>query len=219
MKITFIGHACFLCESEQGLRILLDPYKPFAFDGRISLKPFAERVDIVASTHNHLDHFYIDRRMGTPVIVKGSGTFLGVKFKGLRLPHGSETGKDAGFVTGLKFELDNISVFHPGDLGRVLSEDEVRFLGNVDILLVPVGGTFTIGPSEAVELISILKPKVAIPMHYYMEKVVDLRLRPLSDFLALVSTYEKLGSHTVVFTPQSLPQATKIVVLEPKNAF
>jgi L-ascorbate metabolism protein UlaG (beta-lactamase superfamily) len=218
MKITFIGHACFLCESERGLRILLDPYKPFAFDGRIALKPFAERVDIVASTHNHLDHFYIDRTMGKPIIVKGSGVFSGVRFTSLKLPHGSETGKDAGYVTGLRFELDKVSVFHPGDLGRVLTEDEVRFLGNVDILLVPVGGTFTIGPSEAVELISMLRPKVAIPMHYYMEKVIDLRLRPLTDFLTIVSQYEECPSHSVVFRPSNLPPATKVLVLKPKNA-
>jgi len=219
MKITFIGHACFLCESEQGLRILLDPYKPLAFDGRIALKPFEEKVDIVASTHNHLDHFYIDKKMGTPVIVKGSGIFLGVEFRALKLPHGSETGREAGFVTGLRFELDGISLFHPGDLGRVLTEAEAKFIGNVDILLLPVGGTWTIGPSEAIDLISILRPKVAIPMHYYMEKVVDLRLRPLSDFLTLVGAFEECPSHSVVFLRSSLPPPTKVLVLKAKNAF
>lgn len=230
MKLTFIGHACFLCESDAGTRVLLDPYRPGAFEGRIGLRPFLEPVDIVASTHNHLDHFHLDRAFGKPEVLRWATwthapdstvhrqVARGTEFLGMRLPHGAEPGRDAGWVTGLRFTMDGISIFHPGDLGRPLTEDEARVLGRVDVLLVPVGGTFTIGPEEALVLVKCLRPAVAIPMHYRMEQVVDLRLRPREDFLALVSDAIRVPEQPVLLERASLPAATRILVLDPTHA-
>jgi len=231
MKLTFIGHACFLCETTTGVRVLLDPYRPGAFDGRIALRPFLEPVDIVASTHSHLDHFHLDPAFGRPEIVRwhrlsgesaiGSHevqTVRGVEFLGLDLPHGAEPGHPAGRVTGLRLALDGLRVFHPGDLGRPLTPDEMDLLGPVDILLVPVGGTFTIGPEDARTLISTLRPAVAVPMHYRMERVVDLRLRPLDDFLTWYPDHEQVAQQPVEFTKETLPRPTRVLVLPPTHA-
>lgn len=230
MKLTFIGHACFLCESDAGLRVLLDPYRPGAFDGRIGLRSFLEPVHIVASTHRHLDHFHLDPAFGKPEVVRwathrGKGPVAlerqvvrGLEFRGLPLPHGAEPGREAGWVTGLHFTMDGVSVFHPGDLGRPLTEEEVRALGRVDVLLVPVGGTFTIGPGEALDLIRSLRPAVAVPMHYRMERVVDLRLRPREDFLGLVPDCDRVPVQPVFLDHDSLPPPTRILVLDPTHA-
>lgn len=230
MKLTFIGHACFLCESDAGLRVLLDPYRPGAFDGRIALRPFLEPVDIVASTHSHLDHFHLDPAFGRPEVVRWatrprggrvvveSRVVRGLEFRGLSLPHGAEPGREAGWVTGLCFTMDGVSVFHPGDLGRPLTRDEVQALGLVDVLLLPVGGTFTIGPEEALVLVRSLRPAVAVPMHYRMERVVDLRLRPREDFLSLVPDCDHVLAQPVSLDPDSLPRPTRILVLDPTHA-
>ncbi len=230
MRLTFIGHACFLCESDAGTRVLLDPYRPGAFEGRIGLRPFLEPVDIVASTHHHLDHFHLDRAFGRPEVLRWAAwthgpevlvhrqVVRGIEFQGMRLPHGAEPGRDAGWVTGLRFTVDGVSVFHPGDLGRPLTEDEVRALGRVDVLLVPVGGTFTIGPEEALVLVRSLRPAVAIPMHYRMEQIVDLRLRPRDDFLDLVSKHERVSVQPVSLHYDSLPPPTRVLVLDPTHA-
>ncbi len=232
MRITFIGHACFLFESEAGLKVLVDPYRPGAFGGRIALRPFLEPVDVVASTHNHLDHFHLDKAFGRPEVVRwgphlgslreGGGVsrqvVRGVQFVGIGLPHGAEPGHSAGHVVGLRFELDGVAVFHPGDVGRPLTDEEARLLGGVDVLLVPVGGTFTIGPEEALVLVRTLRPAVAIPMHYWMERVVDLRLRPRDDFLRLVSEPVYVHEQPLRLDAGSLPRPTRVLVLDPTHA-
>lgn len=230
MKLSFIGHACFLCESDSGLRVLLDPYRPGAFDGRISLRPFLEPVDIVAATHSHLDHFYLDLAYGNPEVVRWRipagehplsverRVVRGLEFLGLSLPHGAEPGHDAGRVTGIRFEMDGVSVFHTGDVGRPLTDEEVRLLGRVDVLLAPVGGTFTIGPDEALVLMRSLRPAIAVPMHYRMERVVDLRLRPREDFLRLVPDHEHVPQQPVTIERDTLPAPTRIWVMDPTHA-
>lgn len=227
MKLRFVGHACFVCESQQGIRVLLDPYKPGAFGGRIALRPFSEQVHILASTHNHHDHFHIDSAFGSPFIVRwpgvedssstmlGTKEVLGVVFTGLRLPHG---GDEKMHVVGLLVEMDGVAVFHPGDLGRPLEPAELALLGKVDVLLLPVGGTFTIGPEEAVVLMQQVRPAIAIPMHYRMQDVIDLRLRPLDDFLRIVGAYKRVAEQPVFIVKERLPQATEVWVLEPTHA-
>jgi L-ascorbate metabolism protein UlaG (beta-lactamase superfamily) len=211
MTLTFVGHACFLVRGRDGTRILLDPYEPGAFGGRISLVPFEEPVDVVVSTHGHRDHFFLSPAFGSPAVLRSTGEAFGIRFDGLELPHGGGTGT----VTGFRFEVDGTSVFHPGDLGRLLLPAEVEALGRVDVLLVPVGGRFTIGPDEAVRLVEQLAPAAAIPMHFLAPEVA-LDLKPLDDFLDCVPRFEQPGGSDVTFdSPPRSP--TRILVLEPRH--
>lgn len=216
MTITYIGHACFLVESDDGLRILLDPFQPGAFGGRIGILPFKEKVDVVASTHSHADHYWMDPAFGDPEEVKGTGKAGGIEFMGLELPHGSEPGHEAGTVTGLRFEVDGISIFHPGDIGRHPTRPESDWITPLDLLLVPVGGTFTIGPAEALRTIQTLKPAVAVPMHYRTPKV-DLRIGPLDDFLRLVPNHVRAPRQPVRLEKDKLPEPTRVLVMDPTN--
>lgn len=216
MTLTYIGHACFLVQAEDGRRVLLDPYEPGAFGGRIGILPFEEKVDVVASTHSHADHYWLDPAFGDPEVIRGSGAAAGIEFLGLELPHGCEPGHEAGTVTGLWFEVDGISIFHPGDIGRHPTKPESRWITPLDILLVPVGGTFTIGPNEALRTIKTLEPAVAVPMHYRTPRV-DLRIGPLEDFLPLVPNHVRAVRQPVRFVKEKLPEPTRVLVLDPTH--
>jgi len=171
-------------EGDAGPRILLDPYQPGAFQGRMGLRAFTEPVDVVVSTHDHLDHFHLDPAFGAPDVVRATATARGIEFRGVRLPHDEVEGAKRGFVMGFRFEIDGLSVVHPGDLGRVPRPEEVRALAPVDVLLLPVGGTFTVGPEEAARTVEALRPRVVVPMHF-LWPTVKLALQPLDDFLAV----------------------------------
>jgi L-ascorbate metabolism protein UlaG (beta-lactamase superfamily) len=214
VKLSFIGHACFLVESDSGTRILLDPYQPNAFGGKIGLRPFLEQVDVVVSTHDHLDHFHMDPAFGSPAVIRDTGTAAGIDFMGIRLPHDAEEGARRGWVTGFRFEVDGISVFHPGDLGRVLRKGEIDRLNPVDVLLVPTGGTFTLGPREAARLVQAIRPAVAVPMHYQWPSV-QLPLAPLRDFLAEVPGWQAVPTQPLVLSRTTLPVPTRVMVLDP----
>jgi len=214
MTITYIGHACFLIEGDGGPRILVDPYRPGAFGGRLGLESFDERVDVVVSTHSHEDHFHLAPSFGDPEIVRETCRVQGIDFVGVTLPHGVEFGHEAGTVTGIRFEVDGVSVFHPGDLGRPLNAGEIAAVSPVHVLLLPVGGTFTIGPEEALKVIDAIAPAVVVPMHY-RTPAVDLRIAPLDDFLALVPGHERANGHRVRLERDGLPDRTKILVMKP----
>jgi L-ascorbate metabolism protein UlaG (beta-lactamase superfamily) len=216
VRLTFVGHACFLVETDAGVRVLLDPYQPGAFGGRMGLGPFLERVDVVASTHGHLDHFHMDPAFGRPAVVRGTATAAGIGFRGVALPHDDQGGAARGMCTGLAFEGDGVAVFHPGDLGRPPTPAEVAAIGRVDVLLLPVGGTFTIGPEGALATIAALRPAIAVPMHY-AHPAVALPLLPVDDFLKLAGAHERVAAQPLVIHRATLPTPTRIMVLDPTH--
>lgn len=190
MTLRYVGHACFVLESTDGRRIILDPFRPNAF-GRFAIRPFSGRVDVVVSTHGHLDHYHVDPSFGTPHVVQVSGHAAGIDFVGIEFPHGRPKGRDHGFVTGFRFIMDGISFFHPGDIGSIPTEEKLAQIGEVDVMFVPVGGTFTLGPEDAWSTVKAVAPKLAIPMHY-LDPEVSLALEPVEKFLELVPLVEAI---------------------------
>jgi L-ascorbate metabolism protein UlaG (beta-lactamase superfamily) len=171
MTIKFLGHASFLLTSQDGLRIITDPYKPGCFDGGIKYDPITEEADIVTISHEHDDHNCTDIQ-GNPVFVRGAGKkeLKGVPIEGTDVFHDTSGGKERGANTVFKMTIDGIKIVHLGDLGHPLSDQEVRNIGAVDILLVPVGGYFTIDAATAETIIGKLNPKIVVPMHFKTEK-------------------------------------------------
>ncbi|MBM4397705.1 MAG: MBL fold metallo-hydrolase [Deltaproteobacteria bacterium] len=149
-------------------------------------------------------------------MVKQTGTAHGIDFLGFRLPHDAEGGRVRGMVTGLRFALDGVTVFHPGDLGRPLTEDEAAAIRPVDVLLLPTGGTFTVDAAGAVAVMRALAPAIAIPMHHAHPRV-QLPLAPLADFLALVPRHERVGAGPLVLDPHLLPPPTTVLVMDPTH--
>jgi len=186
--ITWLGQSGFLIEAK-GVKILMDPAGPkLAY----SAKPVA--ADIVTVSHEHFDHNAIEMAEGKPIVLRGlksgGADWNNVQFqdKGVTIrsvgtfhdeAQGAKRGKNAVFI----IEIEGLRVAHTGDLGHVLSAQQVQAIGPVDILFICIGGRFTIGPEEAKTVIGQLKPRLAIPMHYKTEASGDLPLQGPEAFL------------------------------------
>ncbi|MBC7194960.1 MAG: MBL fold metallo-hydrolase, partial [Caldisericia bacterium] len=179
MKINFIGHACFLIEIG-GLKIMTDPFDksvPYDF-------PEGEDVDVVTVSHDHFDHNATNRVKIRKEVLKDptDKTIGNVKFKSKSFFHDEEMGKRRGKNAIFLIEGEGFRILHLGDLGHVPQEKDLEEFKNIDILLIPVGGYFTIDSKKADELIKILNPKVIIPMHYKTKKL-DFPISSVDEFL------------------------------------
>lgn len=169
MKIKWFGHACFYIVSDDGIRILTDP-----FDRTVGYKIPKVEVDVVTISHFHYDHNYINEIEGDFKVIDkvGEYNFKGIEIKGVDTYHDEVKGQKRGKNIVFNIKVDGLYVCHLGDLGHIPDNSQVEEIGIVDILLVPVGGTYTIDASDAVKTVELLNPKVVIPMHY---KTPDLK--------------------------------------------
>lgn len=213
MKVEWFGQAAFLLTSEVGLRIVTDPYDPVIGYGEI-----AEEADVATVSHEHRDHNYVAGLKGNPQAVKEAGLHEagGIQFKGIATFHDKNQGSERGNNAIFCFSLDDIRVCHLGDLGHPLSEEQIAEIGQVDVLLTPVGGGPTINAAEATELVNKLRPRVVIPMHFRTEKAA-LRFAEVDDFLADKKGITRLDSSIYEVKKENLPDETQIVVLKPSR--
>lgn len=213
MKVKWLGHASFLITSDNGLKILTDPYEP-GFRGIISYAPIREVPDIVTVSHHHGDHDYIKCLKGKAEVVEGVGsrTVRGVEFVGVPSYHDRKAGAERGPNTIFCFAVDAVHVCHLGDLGHPLDEATIQSLGRVDMLLTPTGGPpATLDLNEAAALWERLKPSVVIPMHFRNQKCTFPRYGAEE---MLKAGAEIAGSPEVEFAASNLPRG-KLLVLDP----
>jgi len=214
MRIKWYGHAAFLITSDQGVRVMMDPYEPGAFGGQLSYDRIHDSVDLVLTSHEHADHNYTKDLPGSPQIVSGAGTttIKGMTIKGIATFHDPTQGSERGVNTVFTFNVDGIQVCHLGDLGHVLSLNEVAQIGPVDLLLIPVGGFYTIDAREAARVAELMKPKILIPMHFKTEKC-GFPIAPVEDFLKGKARVKRLGASETSLSRRELPQQVEILVL------
>ncbi len=212
MKLKWLGHSCFLIISEAGLRIITDPYPQ---GNGLSYAPINETADIVIVSHDHFDHNNVSAVPGKPEVITGSGikTVKGIQFKGIDTLHDESQGRERGANTIFCFSMDGIKLCHLGDLGHRLNKDQIIEIGEIDILLTPIGGFYTIDAGMASMVSDDLKPKVIIPMHCKTPKC-NWPLNTVEDFLAGKKNVKKLNSSEVEFKADKLPQITEIIVLQ-----
>ncbi len=215
MKLRWLGHASFLIESSSGTRVITDPYESGDFGGAIGYDPITERADVVVVSHGHSDHSYVAGVPGDPRVVQGPGTYhaAGIEFDGVACFHDDSNGRERGKNTMFAFSIDGVRVCHVGDLGHQPSETQLAALGPVDVLIVPVGGRFTIGAAEASKLAEVISPRVVIPMHYRNDKCT-LPISGIDEFLQGKQKVKRPGSSEIELTRDSLPVETEIIVLE-----
>jgi len=213
MKVKWLGHSCFLITSEEGTRLITDPYTVGA---GISYSAIKESADIVTVSHEHGDHNNVSAVKGSPQVIKGSGakTAAGIEFNGIATYHDESRGREKGANTVFCFTVDGVRLCHLGDLGHLLSPEQAAAVGAVDILFIPVGGFFTIDAATASQVCQQLKPKVIIPMHFKTPKCA-YPISTVDSFLKGKERVRRWDKGEAEFRAGELPAESEIVVLAP----
>lgn len=182
MTIKWLGHSCFLITTDGGTRILMDPVDP---ETGYQVGPV--ECDGVTVSHNHHDHNYLALAQGEPVVMDMPGEYtLGdAAIRGVSTWHDEAQGKKRGPNTVFVVEADGMRLVHCGDLGTMPEGEALAAMGRADILLVPVGGVYTINGQQARLVANALHPKVVIPMHY-KTPALTFALEELGPFLSAV---------------------------------
>lgn len=209
MNIKWLGHSCFMIISEAGIKIITDPY---VTGGNIKYGEITESADIVTVSHDHFDHNNVAAVNGKPEVVRETVKVKGIEFEGVPSYHDEAKGQQRGKNTIFCFEVDGIRVCHLGDLGHQLGDKQIAELGRIDILLIPVGGYYTIDASVATQLCNQLKPKVIIPMHFSTDRCA-LPIAGVDDFLKGKERVIRLDASEAKFKQGELPTTTQIIVL------
>jgi L-ascorbate metabolism protein UlaG (beta-lactamase superfamily) len=216
MNIVWRGQSCFQIATQKNkiqANITIDPFGP-----ETGLKPPSQAADIVLTSHEHADHNNIKSVGGEPFIVDGPGEYevKGIFVQGIASWHDSSEGKQHGQNTIYVIEAEDLRICHLGDIGqKELTDEQLQKIGEVDILMIPVGGGSTISEKEAMKIMSQIEPKITIPMHYHIPKL-KAKVEGVEKFL------KSLGIKSVKPEPKLsvkkkdiLPDEVKIVVLEP----
>ncbi len=192
MKIKWYGHSCFLIETDY--KILTDP-----FDQSVGYPFNPEQPDIITESHQHYDHNAHDRVKGAPAVVKrpGEHSFGSLRIRGQSTYHDEAKGKKRGGNIIFRFETsEGISIAHLGDIGHIPDNDTYDFLESLDVLMLPVGGYFTVAPDKAAQIVETVKPGIVIPMHYKTEYIPDFPIETEKPFLEALGwetkTYDSL---------------------------
>ncbi|MCR5610312.1 MAG: MBL fold metallo-hydrolase [Clostridiales bacterium] len=212
MNIKWYGHSCFLLTSEDGTRILTDPPAPdtgYVVTG--------VECDAVTVSHAHFDHSYVKAAAGDPLVITGTEPEKvgSVGITAFPAMHDKDGGKRRGTVNMYLFDIDGMRVLHAGDIGALPTEEEAAAIGKVDVLLVPIGGKYTLDYLEARAFANMLRPSVVIPMHY---KTPESRI-DVDDCESFVSTVQDCRIHKLNDCEASIYVNTlgedRVLVLDP----
>lgn len=216
MKIKFVAHASFLITASDGVSILTDPYRAGAFSGAIAYDPITERADVVTISHDHEDHADTSSLPGQPLLIRQEAQAKGITFDVVPSFHDKEQGAARGPNRIFVFEVDGIRICHFGDLGHALTSEQINALGKVNVALIPVGGKFTIDPTEAWQILTALRPNIAIPMHFKTPKV-GFPLASVDQFLeGKANVRREIGSE-ITLEASTLPEPIQIIFLPATN--
>jgi len=218
MEIKYLGHSSFLIKTKT-TKLVTDPYDSEV----VGLKFPKTEADIITVSHHHKDHDQVKNVTGIngvdPLIIDMPGEFekMGIRIFGFQSFHDKTKGSERGENILYKFEAENISVLHCGDLGFVPDDSFIEELGEVDILMVPVGGFYTINSDEAVQLVKKIEPLIVIPMHYFnpASKQKNLsQLAPVSEFTKKFGIENLVPLPKLVYKKEETEQEMKVIILE-----
>lgn len=212
MEIDWFGLSCFRLRSREAT-VICDPYEK-----SIGLSFPRPRADIVTISHNHAGHDYADGVRGDPKVINGPGEYevRNIFITGVQTFHDKRNGKDHGKNTAYVFEIDGLKVCHLGDLGHVPTQTQAEAIGEIDVLLVPVGGGNALNAAEAAEVVSLFEPMIVIPMHYRAPELV-VKLDSVDKFFKEMGIKAPPRVETFKVTKDTLPKEMQVVVFEMKQ--
>jgi L-ascorbate metabolism protein UlaG (beta-lactamase superfamily) len=207
LEITFLGHSCFRLRGKD-VTLITDPYQ--SPPGRAPLKANA---DIVTVSHNHDGHNNVEAVSGGPRVITGPGEYeiRGVLITGVATYHDAAGGKDRGRNTVYVIQMDDLRLCHLGDLGHVLTTEQIDEIGTVDVLFVPARGK-VLDMAKTAEVISQIEPTIIVPMHF--PAADEEGLATIEKFCHEMGLRQIVPQPKLTVTKASLPQETQVVVLD-----
>ncbi|MFA6098951.1 MAG: MBL fold metallo-hydrolase [Patescibacteria group bacterium] len=210
MHLTWLGQACFKIQGKD-VTIITDP-----FDQKIGLKLPRLQANIVTVSHDHYDHNNIEAVKGDPFVITQLGEYeiKKVFIRGISSWHDDKQGAERGRNIIYTFNFEDIKIVHLGDLGAKLDDEQLDKIEDVDILLIPVGGIYTLNGKQAAELVNEIEPRIVVPMHY---KIPDLKekLNSLDAFCNEMGVKNYNAEEKLKISKRDLPaDETKVVVLK-----
>ncbi|HXI56287.1 MAG TPA: MBL fold metallo-hydrolase [Polyangia bacterium] len=223
-KVSWLGQSCFVLETTAGTRVVMDPIpKGLGYD-----LPGGLKADVVTISHEHQDHNNVGLLVNKPRVLRGltsdkkGWTKIDQKVKEVTIRsvgvyHDDAMGAERGLNTVFVFELGGLRIVHLGDLGHLLTDEQLSAIGSVDVLLIPVGGVFTIDGRQATRVVDQLRPRLTvIPMHYKTDVLTIKQLEGVDDFLEGKPNVRREASNTLALSPVKARPAAEIVVLNYK---
>ena len=211
MEITWLGHSCFKLKGKQAT-VITDPFSPATGYtlGKVT-------ADIVTVSHPHPGHSYVQGVADEPRVLKSPGEYesAGVLTVGVHTYHDNEKGAQRGKNTAFVIDVDDVMICHLGDLGHVLTAEQVAEINGVDVLLIPVGNVSTIGAVQAAQIVRQLEPKIVIPMHYKTE-AEKKDLETAARFLKEMGVKEAIAQPKLLVNKSSMPLTMQVVMLSYK---
>lgn len=215
MKIEYLGHSCFKLTESTGTSIICDPY-----DSSIGYEMPSVSADAVTISHHHYDHDNLKALVGKPEIIEGEccRELSGVEINAIKSFHDGQRGKLRGENLIFKFRMDGIDVCHLGDLGEACSSALIDLILPVNVLLIPVGGNYTIDAEMAKEYVDRIMPDIVIPMHY-RGKGCKIDIDKVDEFLELFDEdcIEETDGSELEVVRNYLDGDTKVVVLRRRH--
>jgi L-ascorbate metabolism protein UlaG (beta-lactamase superfamily) len=215
MTLKYLGHSSFLIKTK-GAGLVTDPY-----DSKMVGIHFPKtEANIVTISHHHKDHDSLDQIKGEPLIIDWPGEFekMNIRIYGYQSYHDKNQGQERGENILYKIEAENITVLHCGDLGIIPDQKLIDEIGDVDILLVPVGGFFTINAEEAKEFAHMIEPSIIIPMHYnskLLNQETFKNLTSVDEFLNKFGVEKKEPVDVLSFKKEDIVnEEEKIIVMK-----
>ena len=215
MEIIYLGHSSFRIKGKD-VYLVTDPFA----DPDLGFKFPKVEADIVTVSHNHQDHNASNQVGGNPFIISGPGEYevKGVSVFGINSFHDAKLGKELGFNTIYVIETEGLRICHLGDLGETLSDKQLEEINGVDILMVPVGGIWTLNPEQALSIVSAIEPSIVLPIHFKVPGMGGefAKLSALPDFLKLTDQTNFEPIPKLVISKDRLPEEKQFVILERK---
>ena len=217
MNIFWHGQSCFEIitapAKNSQVKIVIDP-----FSEEIGLRVPKLEADILLISHSHYDHNNVKAVSGNPFLISGPGEYeiKGIFIQGIDSWHDQKGGIDRGGNTIYTILAEDLKICHLGELGqKELSEEQLEKISEVDILMIPVGGVFTISAKEALKIMSQIEPKIIIPMHYALPKL-KIKLDSVDKFLKSLGIKKLEPQNKLSLKKENLsPEEARIVVLKP----